>query len=432
MIESAVIKQIYLGDGITTNFPFAFPFNEAEHVKVAIHDIATETERTITRDYYVDAAASKVVYPGYPPGEEPPESERPGPLPTGKKLVIYRETPINQMEDLGEKYPLTIVEEMADKATMILQEMGEKLERAVLVERGGETTPQDIVYDISHLKEYKDAAAGSASAAAQSAQAAAGSATTAGNYKASVEQTVNTFNTTVQSAVDRAVVSATSRANGFANQAAASAQSAAAYLASTQSVAAAYSQEGQAILAGAAQYARQAAQDAAGIHEAAIPAWNSRTVYSYPDVVAYTDGNNYRCIGENVPAGTLPTTSNEWVRITYVNGDDYFEIDLSGGLQPRVNPTYSASWDLDGNGNIMPKGLDDEITIAAETAAQAAALEAIAARNAASESKDAAAASEAAAKAAEDHIDEIVTAATLLELDADDNITVKDEESEDD
>ena len=388
MIESAVIKQIYLGDGETTNFPFAFPFNEAEHVKVAIHDIATEEETTLTQDYFVDAEASKVVYPGYPPGEEPPESERPGPLPAGKKLVIYRDTPINQLEDLGEKYPLTIVEEMADKATMILQEMGEKLERAVMVERGGETTPQDIVYDISHLKEYKDAAAQSATEAAASKQNAAVSEQNAEESKTAAE------------------IAASGAADSL--------------------------QESQSLLASTAEYARQAAQDAAGIHEAAIPAWDATTVYSYPTVVAYTDGMNYRCIGENVPAGTRPTTSNAWVRITSANGDDFFEIDMHGGIQPRINPTYAASWELDTNGDIQPRGLDEDSTIAAETAAQAAALEAIAAKNAASGSAGEAAASALAAQNAEDHIDEIVTAATLLELDADENITTKDEESEDD
>lgn len=388
MIDSVVIKQIYLGDGITTEYPFAFPAVEADHVKVAIYDIETEIETQLKRDYFVDWTAKKVHYPGYPPGEELPESEQPPPLPIGKKFVIYRSTPVTQLKDLGDKYPLPFIEEMVDKATLILQEQAEKLDRAVIVEMGGDKKPEDIVHDITHLKEYRDDAEQSAAAAAASKNAAAVSEQNAAESEIAAE------------------IAASGAADSL--------------------------QESQSLLASTAEYARQAAQEAAGIHEAAIPAWNASIVYSYPTVVAYTDGQNYRCIGENVPAGTIPTTSNAWVRITSANGDDFFEIDMHGGIQPRINPTYAASWELDTNGDIQPRGLDADSTIAAETAAQAAALEAIAAKNAASESADAAAASAAAAKDSEDHIDEIVTAATLLELDADDNITVKDEESEDD
>lgn len=388
MIDSVVIKQIYLGDGITTEYPFAFPAVEADHVKVAIYDIETEIETQLKRDYFVDWTAKKVLYPGYPPGEELPESEQPPPLPIGKKFVIYRSTPVTQLKDLGDKYPLPFIEEMVDKATLILQEQAEKLDRAVIVEMGGDKKPEDIVHDITHLKEYRDDAEQSAAAAAASKNAAAVSEQNAAESETAAE------------------IAASGAADSL--------------------------QESQSLLASTAEYARQAAQEAAGIHEAAIPAWNASIVYSYPTVVAYTDGQNYRCIGENVPAGTIPTTSNAWVRITSANGDDFFEIDMHGGIQPRINPTYAASWELDTNGDIQPRGLDADSTIAAETAAQAAALEAIAAKNAASESADTAAASAAAAKDSEDHIDEIVTAATLLELDADDNITVKDEESEDD
>lgn len=395
MIDSTVIKEIYVGDGETTQFPFSFPYISTDDVKVAIYDIETEIEETLESDYYVDGVANKVIYPGYPPGEEPPESMQPGPLPIGKKLIVYRSTPINQLKDLGDKYPLPILEEMADKNNMILQEMDERVSRAILVEMGGGLTPQDFSFDLKNLKNYKDEAAKSATDAAESAKA---SATSAGNAADSAEQSANS-----------------------ATAASVSASGAAASL-----------HEGQSILESTAEYARQVAQDAAGIHEAAIPAWDAETVYSYPTVVAYTDGNNYRCIGENVPVGTVPPTSNAWVRITTINGDDFWEIDMNGGIQPRVNPTYAACWTLDTDGNIEPRGLDDEITLAAETKAEQSALEAAGSASDAADSADAAAASAAAAKDSEDHIDEIVTNATLIELDADDNITTKEEESEDD
>jgi len=381
MVETSVSKQVYVGDGVTTHFPFPFPFESVDDVKVALYDIPTEIETQLTSDYFVDSNASEVIYPGYPPGEEPPESDQPPVLPSTKKIVIYRDTPISQLEDLGQKYPLPIIEDMVDKATMILQEQSEKLGRAVLVEMGGDKTPQDISYDITHLKEYRDeayaskvAAAASATtasqkatAAANSATAAANSATTTAGYKASVESTVNSFNSTVTTAVNTAVAAATQNAQtllnnavsaatadalGYANSASTSATAAA----NSANAAAQSAQQGESVLASAAQYARQAAQDAAGIHASAIPAWDADTVYSYPDVVAYTDGGTYRCIGEDVEAGTLPTDRDNWVLIAAVNGDDFFEIDLWGGLQPREYPSYSSSWELDDDDNITTKG----------------------------------------------------------------------------
>lgn len=172
MIDSAVVSQVYLGDGVTTQFPIPFPFSDADDVKCSIYDIPTETETDLTDDYYVDTVAGKVIYPGYPPGEEPPVSEQPPVLPDTQKLVVYRETPINQLEDLGEKYPLPIVEDMVDKNTMILQEMNEITSRAVVVERGSGYTPKDVSADIRHLKEYRDDAMTAAANAAASQSAA--------------------------------------------------------------------------------------------------------------------------------------------------------------------------------------------------------------------------------------------------------------------
>ena len=98
-----------------------------------------------------------------------------------------------------------------------------------------------------------------------------------------------------------------------------------------------------------------AGDDRRGIFAAGAPAWDANTVYSYPDVVAYTDGNTYRCIGRNVPAGTIPAHSPEsWVRISVLGGDDFFDIDVDGGLMPGLNPTFAYDWQLDANGDIMP------------------------------------------------------------------------------
>ena len=100
---------------------------------------------------------------------------------------------------------------------------------------------------------------------------------------------------------------------------------------------------------------KEAENIAAGIFATGVPAWESTKVYSYNDVVSYYDGNTYRCIGRNVPAGTIPAHSPEsWVRISVLGGDDYFDIDVDGDLIPGLNPTFSYDWQLDANGDIMP------------------------------------------------------------------------------
>nr|WP_315410744.1 hypothetical protein [uncultured Selenomonas sp.] len=147
MINHLTTKVIYQGDGKTRRFPFAFPFADVADVKVVIYDAATERETLLAGDYFVDAKTRTVLYPGYAPGEEKPESEQPPTLSAGQKIVIYRNTPRTQMVDLGEKYPLPAVEAMPDKLTMIVQEIWEVLERCVKGGISGTKAPNVIVVE---------------------------------------------------------------------------------------------------------------------------------------------------------------------------------------------------------------------------------------------------------------------------------------------
>lgn len=220
MIETAVTKITYQGDGETTQFPFSFPYNDGTDVKAAIYDTATEIETVLTSDYYVDTVANKVIYPGYPAGEEPPLSERPPVLPVGKNLTVFRSTPISQLEDLGDKYPLTILEDMVDKNTMILQEANEKLSRAVLVDMGGGITPQDVASDIKHLKEYRDAAESAKDTAVASATAAYTSETNAAASAAAAavsETNAGTSETNAASSASAALASKNAAALSASN-----------------------------------------------------------------------------------------------------------------------------------------------------------------------------------------------------------------------
>lgn len=103
----------------------------------------------------------------------------------------------------------------------------------------------------------------------------------------------------------------------------------------------------------ATEKATEAGNYSTTVFAATARAWNSTTTYSYPDVVAYTDGNTYRCIGTSVK-GEIPSSSAYWVKVT-LDGENFFEIDEAGNLMPTTSPTYSSRFELDSNGDIMPR-----------------------------------------------------------------------------
>lgn len=106
--------------------------------------------------------------------------------------------------------------------------------------------------------------------------------------------------------------------------------------------------------------ALDAAESAAEAFGAVAPAWDSETIYSYPDVVAFNNGHTYRCIGINISGADHAPNINgvdneaEWTRIT-VALDGYFEIDDNGDLMPMIAPITSEFFMLDENGDIMPQ-----------------------------------------------------------------------------
>ena len=140
MINTSETRIIFNGNGVATNFPYSFKIINDTDVKVMTVD-PDGTETVLDSDYYVDVTASKVIYPGYPPGEEPAESERPPVLPTGWQLVVYRDIPITQEANLGNVWPFNVIEDALDKITMILQTSRDTSDRSLKV---SESTPSDV------------------------------------------------------------------------------------------------------------------------------------------------------------------------------------------------------------------------------------------------------------------------------------------------
>ena len=199
MIGDITPSVTYRGDGVTTAFPFPFDISSADTIRVAIYDMATEITTEITRDYFVDVSAKVVHYPGYAPGQTPAAAAQPPKLANGKTITIYRKTPINQLTDLGAKYPLPTIEAMVDKVTAIVQEHDEALGRVVMVQHGSTIHPADLIAKI--FQTGVDVSA-QLLAAQQSASAAAGAELAAKGSEAAAREMAERMNTVLASAAD--------------------------------------------------------------------------------------------------------------------------------------------------------------------------------------------------------------------------------------
>ena len=122
MVITNVNQVVYQGDGVNAAWPFTFPVTDDTEIRVQLNN-ADGTAVLIDSDYWVDIVNSTVYYPGYAPGAEPPGSEQPPKVQVGQTITIYREIPITQESDLGEKWPFYVIEFALDKLTMICQQI---------------------------------------------------------------------------------------------------------------------------------------------------------------------------------------------------------------------------------------------------------------------------------------------------------------------
>lgn len=307
MIGDITPSVTYRGDGSTTVFPFSFAVSGADNIRVAIYDMATEGTTEITRNYFVDVSAKVVHYPGYAPGQAPAAHVQPPKLPNGKTITIYRKTPINQLTNLGAKYPLPSIEAMSDKATAILQEHEEILSRTVRVAAGDPRTPEHRLTD---LQNYVSEAKSSAGSAAQSAQQANDAKNAAASSAAAAAGSANAAQQHATTAEDRRVRAAASETNvrrmeeNVANM--------------QRHVDGARTETGR-----MEQSARESARNAKQSEEYA----------------------------ERYAAGAWRAASE----IEGSLGGGMFEYDEDGDVMPKEHPTSSLLYELDEDGDIMPR-----------------------------------------------------------------------------
>ena len=140
MIGSSENRVSYNGNGNAKEFAFEFKILNASDIKVLLVN-ADETEKLLTKDYFVDIEKSVVRYPGYAPGAELPLEQQPPILPTGSKLVLYREVPITQQTKLDQFWPFNVIEAALDKLTIICQQLSDGFSRCLKL---SESVPKDV------------------------------------------------------------------------------------------------------------------------------------------------------------------------------------------------------------------------------------------------------------------------------------------------
>lgn len=309
--------MIYLGNGANKEFPYVFSVDAKENIQVLLVDLSG-TETLLTDDYFVDEIKKSVFYPGYAPGQEPPVSEQPPPLPDGWKLVLYREVPITQETDFGDKWPFYIIEKAFDKLTIIAQQILGLTDRSIVFPISSQDfqgrLPAPIVKNASlAINATGDGLrygpnpddAGNALIVANEAKGLATDAKTiAQNAATRVESQIAHIDSQVQEATDQA-----DRAEREADL---------------------------------AEYYAQAAALHADLYD-------PLRTYNPPDMVV-VNGQTYRCIQASV--GEYPPTSNKWVVLAVV-GYDTFKINEHNDLMQLANPKPSSLWHINDQGDIM-------------------------------------------------------------------------------
>ena len=123
-VQKDVTKNIYVGNGSTRTFPFTFecPAEHPEYIKVYL--MQDDGTALATSDYQLDMYARQITYPSSGTA-----------LPEGKKLVIMRELPLQQMMNLVNNGPYFAedVETAFDENVMAMQQIAEKLNRSIIM-----------------------------------------------------------------------------------------------------------------------------------------------------------------------------------------------------------------------------------------------------------------------------------------------------------
>ena len=320
MIPSSVNRVVYKGNGSATEFPCPFKIFDRTNIKVLLID-GEGNRKVLTSDYYVEMDTMKVLYPGYAPGAEEPEADKPHILTEGETLVIYRELPITQMDQLPDNYPFNVIEKMGDKSCIIDQQLADELERSLKLGVELSATDFDSTLPIKPGYGWRVSEDG-----------------TKIELLANPEEIYNKALVIKKEIdIDKAAI------ENYKN-------SAETY--SINAIAASINAESaKEIAVSKADKATEMADAVEVYYNAVAAPYDAGRLYKAGELVFVSSGELYRALVD--VQGETPASSFSWVKVQN-NMLTAFEMDEYGDLMPRVNPQASTIWDFDENGDITP------------------------------------------------------------------------------
>lgn len=136
LVDNNVYKNVYKGNGTTTEFPISFPFLDNAHIQVVRSVIEGVEEVVPTSEYTISGA-------GVESGGKCVFNTAPA---TGTSIGIVRDVPITQLYAYREldNFPAESHEDALAKLTMICQQLSERLSRAITVSVTDDLTPEEL------------------------------------------------------------------------------------------------------------------------------------------------------------------------------------------------------------------------------------------------------------------------------------------------
>ena len=164
-VSMQITKRMYQGNGVVRKWDVDFPLISADDLRVFLTS-PQGVEEEIFTDFSVDLLTHALTYPT-------DESGKPA-LACGWKLTVVRATPLTQEIDLLRQGELDaeVLEQGYDKLTMLVQELGEKVDRSIKYPVSTEENNLETENFLKNILAAKEDALLASSQAAQAAQQA--------------------------------------------------------------------------------------------------------------------------------------------------------------------------------------------------------------------------------------------------------------------
>lgn len=180
-VSMQLTKRIYQGNGVTREWDVDFPLISEDNLGVYLTSPQGAEEEIFT-DFSVDLKTHTLTYPTAESGKSP--------LAADWKLTVLRRTPLTQEIDLLRQGELDaeVLEEGYDKLTMLVQELGEKVDRSIKYPVSSQEDDLETENFLKNILAAKEDAVVASSEAAQAArQANAGAARAQETAEAALE-----------------------------------------------------------------------------------------------------------------------------------------------------------------------------------------------------------------------------------------------------